>query len=121
MVTTEEMWAWRYKDNVRITNSEGGSYIGSVIEILEEEEVFGEDLLVLLLPITCNDFTPTSRHVTKLLKLMSLAFITQAEYHLYIILRQGILSMTDVINLWCTLYTQDKGMTYGLASYLPVW
>lgn len=47
MVTTEEMWAWRYKDNVRITNSEGGSYIGSVIEILEEEEVFGEDLLVL--------------------------------------------------------------------------
>ena len=75
----------------------------------------------LLLPITCNDFTPTSRHVTKLLKLMSLAFITQAEYHLYIILRQGILSMTDVINLWCTLYTQDKGMTYGLASYLPVW
>ena len=41
------MWAWRYKDNVRITNSEGGSYIGSVIEILEEEEVFGEDLLVL--------------------------------------------------------------------------
>ena len=37
MVTTEEMWAWRYKDNVRITNSEGGSYIGSVIEILEEE------------------------------------------------------------------------------------
>ena len=59
--------------------------------------------------------------VTKLLKLMSLAFITQAEYHLYIILRQGILSMTDVINLWCTLYTQDKGMRYGLASYLPVW
>lgn len=47
MVTTEEMWAWRYKDNVRITNSEGESYIGSVIEILEEEEVFGEDLLVL--------------------------------------------------------------------------
>ena len=47
MVTTEEMWAWRYKDNVRITNSEGGSYIGSVIEILEEEDVFGEDLLVL--------------------------------------------------------------------------
>jgi hypothetical protein len=47
MITTEEMWAWRYKDNVRITNSEGGSYIGSVIEILEEEEVFGEDLLVL--------------------------------------------------------------------------
>lgn len=47
MVTTEEMWAWRYKDNVRITNSEGGSYIGSVIEILEEEEVFGEDFLVL--------------------------------------------------------------------------
>lgn len=47
MVTTEEMWAWRYKDNVRITNSEGGSYIGSVIEILEEEEVFGEYLLVL--------------------------------------------------------------------------
>ncbi len=47
MVTTEEMWAWRYKDNVRITNSEGGSYIGSVIEILEEEEVFGEDILVL--------------------------------------------------------------------------
>lgn len=47
MVTTEEMWTWRYKDNVRITNSEGGSYIGSVIEILEEEEVFGEDLLVL--------------------------------------------------------------------------
>ena len=47
MVTTEEMWAWRYKDNVRITNSEGGSYIESVIEILEEEEVFGEDLLVL--------------------------------------------------------------------------
>lgn len=47
MVTTEEMWAWRYKDNVRITNSEGGSYIGSVIEILEEEEVLGEDLLVL--------------------------------------------------------------------------
>ena len=47
MVTTEEMWAWRYKDNVRITNSEGGSYIGSVIELLEEEEVFGEDILVL--------------------------------------------------------------------------
>ena len=47
MVTTEEMWAWRYKDNVRITDSEGESYIGSVIEILEEEEAFGEDLLVL--------------------------------------------------------------------------
>ena len=93
----------------------------SVIRITMGPPTNGNPWILMLLPITCNDFTPTSRHVTKLLKLMSLAFITQAEYHLYIILRQGILSMTDVINLWCTLYTQDKGMTYGLASYLPVW
>ena len=47
MITNEEMWKFRYMDNVRIVDKDGNVNVGSVIEILDGDEFGCDDELKL--------------------------------------------------------------------------
>ena len=47
MITNEEMWKFRYMDNVRIVDKDRKVHVGSVIEILDGDEVGCDDELKL--------------------------------------------------------------------------
>ena len=45
MIKNEEMWKFRYMDNVRIVDKDGNVNVGSVIEILDEISIV--DLMLI--------------------------------------------------------------------------
>ncbi len=47
MITNEEMWKFRYMDNVRIVDKDRNVHVGSVIEILDGDEFGCDDELKL--------------------------------------------------------------------------
>ena len=66
MIKNEEMWKFRYMDNVRIVDKDGNVNVGSVIEILDGDEFGCDDELKLELDngriktFTANDISEIS-------------------------------------------------------------
>lgn len=47
MITNDDMWSYRYKDNVKLIEINNKEYYGSVIDIVDGEDAEGNDNLVL--------------------------------------------------------------------------
>ena len=47
MITNDDMWSYRYKDNVKLIDINNKEYYGSVIDIVDGEDAEGNDNLVL--------------------------------------------------------------------------
>lgn len=65
MITNEEMWKYRYMDNVKIVDKDNNVHIGTVITILDGDEYFGVDELKLetdkgIETFTANDISEIS-------------------------------------------------------------
>lgn len=43
MITNDDMWSYRYKDNVKLIDINNKEYYGSVIDIVDGEDAEGND------------------------------------------------------------------------------